>query len=63
MCLLYDSEVYEIENISSCIIEVEDEKDICSINKLQLHNAINSLYFSNINEKDVIKKMWDRRKH
>ena len=59
MCLLYDSEVYEIENISSYIIEVEDEKEICSINKLQLHNATNSLYFSNIDEKDVIKKMWD----
>ena len=45
--------------MSSYIIEVEDEKEICSINKLQWHNATNSLYFSNIDEKDVIKKMWD----
>lgn len=52
LAFLYDPEAYEIIGDSASIVfEIDNEEDIHQMNKLQLHESYNSVYFgSNIHE-------------
>jgi len=52
--LLFDPIYYSINLNDKNTIELNNTKDICSINKLQFHNSLENIYYQSENQKDVI---------
>lgn len=58
LALFYDPVVYTLGGCKSLVIDVANDKDIHNLNKLQLHEATNSVYFSNPKHAEYAKLLW-----
>lgn len=59
LVLFYDSSVYKLGDPSSLVIDINDDNDISQINKLQLHEAENSIYFDKFKYSEYVKNLWN----
>ena len=60
--LLLDPEVYRVEGLKEHIIDVEKNNDVDQLNKLQLHNSLNSIYFSDHKYAIYVRELWTQEK-
>ncbi|EFQ62801.1 hypothetical protein PFWH6_3459 [Pseudomonas fluorescens WH6] len=63
LVLLYDNENYDIDSASETYLTVEDTPTIDSINTLQIHEAINSIYFNHPKHTTYVKTLWGKEKN
>lgn len=56
--MLIDDRKYRMKNIRGSILAVKDLKDVAALNKLQIHNAFSSVYFSDYQYSDYVKNLW-----
>jgi len=64
LVFFYDPEAYEIQHPRrGIILDITDENDINQINKLQIHEAFNAIYFTNPEDKNYVEKIWHQEKH
>lgn len=61
--LLIDEKKYYGDLIGNNYFEIKNEFDIDSLNKLQLHHSLNSIYFSDNLSDQYIKKIWKQQKN
>ncbi|KHS70947.1 hypothetical protein RC77_05385 [Pectobacterium brasiliense] len=59
LALFYDAAVYQMENTNSIIFDITENSDISQINKLQLHEATNSIYFERTGDIEYVKTLWE----
>lgn len=58
LALFFDASVYRIGDAKSIVLNVTNDDDIAQINKLQLHEAANSIYFSRAEDSEYVKMLW-----
>lgn len=58
LALFYDPAVYKIGETDSSVLDVTSDSDIRQINKLQLHEAANSIYFSRPEDCGYVETLW-----
>ena len=59
LAFLYDPEAYEIiGGLASIIIDITNEEDVHQINKLQIHESYNSVYFGSHIHEDYVTALW-----
>ncbi|WGT29629.1 DUF4238 domain-containing protein [Pseudomonas marginalis] len=63
LVLLYDTESYEIDSTRETYITINDTPTIDSINTLQLHEAINAIYFNHPKHTAYVKGLWEKEKN
>ena len=63
LALFYDSAVYRVGNSNGIVLEVTDDSDIRQINKLQLHEATNSIYFSRNEDSEYVGMLWKEERN
>lgn len=56
--LLLDPAVYKVQGMSDHKIEVKNIKDVDQINKLQMYNAFQNVYFSDYKYSEYVKNLW-----
>lgn len=61
--LLVDEKKYYGDLIGKGYFEIKNEFDIDSLNKLQLHHSLNSIYCSDNLSEQYIKKIWKQQKN
>jgi len=57
LLLLIDSDLYDLKKDNSSRIFINDDSDVDSINKLQIFNCLDNLYFSRIEDADYVKNL------
>ncbi|KOO15971.1 hypothetical protein AKJ18_07425 [Vibrio xuii] len=57
--IMYDANAYEFKSQSKDEIHVTKKGDIDSLNKLQVFNSSNSVYFEHISTKDYVSSIWE----
>jgi len=63
LAFLYDPEAYEITGGSaSIVINIHNEEDVHQINKLQMHESYNSVYFESHIYKNYLTALWQEEK-
>lgn len=62
LALFYDAAVYRVGDLNSVVIDVTDDKDVSEINRLQFHEATNSIYFGRIDDLEYVKMLWDEER-
>lgn len=60
--MLIDKINYRIKNLCSSVLPIKNLKDISALNKLQIHNATNSVYFSDYNHSGYVSELWRQEK-
>lgn len=60
--LLVDSSVYKVRKRAQAIVRIISHRDIASLNKLQIHNATNAVYFTDFKYARYIEELW-RQEH
>jgi len=60
--LLLDESVYNGSLMGNHFFEIENEHDITSINKLQLHHSLNAIYYSEDIDLRYIKRLWRQQR-
>lgn len=63
LVLLYDAESYEINSPSETHLLVGDSSTIDSINTLQIHEAINTIYFNHPKHAAYVRALWEKEKN
>lgn len=59
LAFLYDPEAYEITGGSaSIVIDIHNEEDVHQINKLQMHESYNSVYFGSHIHENYVTALW-----
>lgn len=59
LAFLYDPEAYEITGGSaSIVIDIHNEEDVRQINKLQIHESYNSVYFGSHIHENYLTALW-----
>jgi hypothetical protein len=61
--LMFDRNAYEIISDDQNIVMVIDKKDVDALNILQIHNAVNSIYFREKEFSDYVKRLWETEKN
>jgi len=56
--LLFDSKFYELKGIKENILEINNSNDINKVNQLQLYRCDKNIYYSNINQKENVNKIF-----
>jgi len=56
--LLVDTSVYKVKKRNNSVVRVVSHKDIASLNKLQIHNATNAVYFSEFKYSRYVEELW-----
>lgn len=56
--LLVDTSVYKVKKRKGSIVRVSSHRDIVSLNKLQIHNATNAVYFSEFKYSSYVEELW-----
>lgn len=59
LVLFYDAGVYGMGELDSVVIDVTKNNDISQLNKLQLHEATNSIYFGRADDLEYVKILWN----
>lgn len=62
LALYYDASVYGLSGSCSAVIDITNNNDINQINKLQLHEATNSIYFGSGDDLEYVKMLWDEER-
>ncbi|MEJ5864684.1 DUF4238 domain-containing protein [Pseudomonas farsensis] len=63
LAFLYDPEAYELAGDSeSIVIDIHNEEDVHQINKLQIHEAYNSVYFGSQMHENYVTALWQEEK-
>lgn len=63
LALFYDPEAYRIETLpGSIVLDIQNAEDIRQLNKLQVHEATNSIYFGRIEDSDYVKALWQEER-
>ena len=63
-CLLFlDKQKYQCNLLENKYFLIRNTFDVDNINKLQLHNSLNAIYFSNNLSEKYIKKIWRQQKN
>lgn len=57
LLLLVDNDLYDLKKDDSSRIFINDDSDVDSINKLQIFNCLDNLYFSRIEDADYVKNL------
>ncbi|OTE97273.1 hypothetical protein BCS42_04460 [Crenothrix sp. D3] len=60
--MLIDENKYRIKKLHGTVLAVRDIKDVAVLNKLQIHNAFSSIYFSDIQYSEYVKHLWMQEK-
>jgi hypothetical protein len=60
--LLLDPEVYQVKKLKENHISVEMKNDVDKLNKLQLHNSLNVVYFPDYRHSDYLRGLWRQEK-
>ncbi|WP_080434267.1 DUF4238 domain-containing protein [Burkholderia ubonensis] len=58
LVLFYDAAVYRVGESSSVALDITNDGDVSQINKLQLHEAANSIYFGHADDLEYVKMLW-----
>jgi len=61
--LLIDEIKYFGDLIGKNFFELTNKNDVDSLNKLQLHNSLNTVYFSDYNDKKYVNQLWRQQKN
>lgn len=60
--LIFDNNSYDFSSDEN-IFEVENKNDIDQLNKLQIHNSINSVYFKEFEYAQYVEDLWNQEKN
>ncbi|KEC86336.1 MULTISPECIES: DUF4238 domain-containing protein [unclassified Acinetobacter] len=60
--LIFDSNSYNIQKYKK-VFELKNKNDIDQLNKLQIHNSINSVYFKEFKYAQYVKDLWNQEKN
>ncbi len=60
--LMYDKSAYQLLSDDLNIVTLSERKDIDDLNRLQMHHAVNSIYFEDMSHKEYIKTLWCEEK-
>lgn len=58
LALFYDTAVYQIPKSDPMVFNITNDSDISQINKLQLHEATNSIYFKHTDDIGYVETLW-----
>lgn len=61
--LIIDHIAYNLKGGIKDTFPIKDLKDISALNRLQLHNASNAIYFSDHKLSDYVQSLWSQEKH
>lgn len=61
--LLLDGEVYDLKRAQNSRVIIKDLRDVREINKLQIHSAVNAVYFSDIQYAAYVQDLWSQEKN
>jgi len=56
--LLIDTSVYRVRKRNGSVVRMTSHRDIASLNKLQIHNATNAIYFSEFKYARYVAELW-----
>lgn len=62
LALFYDAAVYRVGDSSSAVFDIENGLDVSQINKLQIHESTNSIYFGSPDDSEYVKMLWEEEK-
>ncbi|WP_423822117.1 DUF4238 domain-containing protein [Salinisphaera sp. SPP-AMP-43] len=62
MLMMLDGDAYGIKGRCHSAKAVRDLRDVAAINKLQLHSAVNSIYFSSESHARYVQELWRQEK-
>ena len=60
--LIFDNNSYNFPSDEN-VFEISNKNDINQLNKLQIHNSINSIYFKEFEYAQYVKGLWDQEKN
>jgi hypothetical protein len=60
--MLIDEKTYQIKKLHGTVLAIRNLKDVAALNKLQIHNAFSSIYFSDIQYSEYVKHLWIQEK-
>ncbi|MFS8149738.1 DUF4238 domain-containing protein [Vreelandella titanicae] len=60
--LMFDRNAYELISDDQNIVTVSDRKDVDALNILQIHNAVNSIYFRDVECGEYVNNLWESEK-
>lgn len=58
--MLIDRNIYKIKKLRGNTLSVRSLQDISMINKLQIHNSVSAVYFSDFKYSQYIKELWQQ---
>jgi hypothetical protein len=61
--LMFDRNAYELISDNQNIVTVSDRKDVDALNILQIHNAVNSIYYREKKSSGYVKRLWETEKN
>lgn len=61
--MLIDERVYKINGLQNDNLFITDLNDVSALNKLQIHNAVNTIYFSDFRYSSYIHELWQEEKN
>lgn len=56
--MLLDKNKYEIKGLKNSVVNLRDFSDVLSLNKLQIHNAANAIFFSDYKYSEYVFELW-----
>ena len=64
LAFFYDSEAYQIDQLpgGSVVLDITSDDDVRQINKLQIHEAANSIYFGRAEDSGYVDILWQEEK-
>lgn len=61
--ILFDNDAYNLLPEDLNVINICNKADIDALNKLQIHSAVNSVYFGDFKYKDYVYELWKSETH
>jgi len=61
--LLVDSYIYKVKKLINSVVKLTQFSDIANLNKLQIHNAANTVYFSEYKYADYVSELWRQERN
>lgn len=56
--LMYDKDAYQLLSDDLNVVSISESEDIDSLNRLQMHHAVDSIYFEKMSDHEYIKALW-----
>lgn len=61
--MLFDEVIYKIKGLRQTQLTIKNLQDVMALNKLQIHNALQAIYFSSTTFKDYVKAIFDSERN